>query len=622
MSINKSCLFSGILLTTTAISATFLLSPSSFADDTVVDNISVLVPTSCTLSGIGTDSHVATINNATYTEDIGKTTLTAFCNDNGGFEIYAIGFTGDAYSGEDHTKLIGTNTNQKIATGTATGTNNNDPSNWAMKLTKVENVSGQEPTAYNPANLTILNGYDSYSSVPDTYAKVASFSSATDTTLGSKLETTYAVFIDRGQHADTYVGKVKYTLVHPASETPLQPQTTQAGKICYYANGSNVLGSMGCQTVSTSATSATLLASNFSREGYGFAGWSTTFDYSDSTGFYGPQEYIEFTAGTYTGQNNGLSLYAHWIESAGSLQNWNGCSSLQAGAVTALTDQRDNETYAVAKLADGKCWMIENMRLENTNTTGATNIALAQGYETGFTGLAAPEEPWTTSNTYTTANSLYSTDGSTTNTISGSDLAERFPRYSNINTPTTENISDRPSEPTTNSATNPTSNSGMYSYGNYYTWPATIANTTNITSAGDYNTTSICPKGWSIPRGGDKSREATNDFWGLIVTGLNGGNNPANYASSTAPYYTGSAEADPIANILRAYPSNFVYSGYIVSGSVSSRGSLSYYWSSTTNNRASAYYLNLSNTNAIVRPGTGNSSKYYGGTIRCIVPGV
>lgn len=49
-------------------------------------------------------------------------------------------------------------------------------------------------------------------------------------------------------------------------------------------------------------------------------------------------------------------------------------------SVSALTDQRDDQTYAIAKLADGNCWMIENLRLDTEATRGATNEALAQGY--------------------------------------------------------------------------------------------------------------------------------------------------------------------------------------------------------------------------------------------------
>jgi len=378
---------------------------------------------------------------------------------------------------------------------------------------------------------------------------------------------------------------------------------------------------MGCQTVSTSAKSATLLASNFSREGYGFAGWSTTYDYSDPTGFLGPQEYITFNAGQYTGNNNGLSLYARWIKSAGNLQGWTGCSALQQGSVTALTDQRDNNTYAVARLADGNCWMIENLRLKNTADHNSDGT-LSQGYNPSFIGLAEPEAPW--ANNSTDANSLYTTEADVQgkNTISGSNQGYRFPRYNNVNTPT--NTADRPQNPTSNSATNSTSNAGMYSYGNYYTWAAAIADTTNYTTNNQsVANTSICPSGWRLPQGGNKTRIESNDdndFWNLTVDALNGGTNPANYDSSTQPYYTGTAEAGPVADKLRSYPNNFVYSGNVSSGSVYNRGSSGSFWSSTALSSVNAYYLYLNSSD--VYPGTVNGSKYSGRTVRCVAPGV
>ena len=593
----------GGLVSITGISGVFLASSYASADD-VIDDVAINIPVSCTMTGTGQNTHNANVTNGTYEDDIGTTTLKVLCNDSEGFSIYAIGFTGDQYTGEDHTKLIGVANNQKIATGTATS---GSASNWAMKL----ETDGTATYA-----LTLDNGFGSYSAVPDTYTKVAHKDSGTDigtSAVGSTLTTTYASFIASNQVADMYSGKVKYTMVHPASETPLHPETTQAGQICYYPNGSNVEGTMGCQTVSTSATSATLLASNFSREGYGFAGWSKTYDYSDDTGFLGPQEYITFTAGEYTGSNPGLSLYARWIKSVGSLQNWSGCSSLQSGAVTALTDQRDNETYAVAKLADGNCWMIENMRLENTGTDN-TNGSLAQGYNASFAGLANPEAPW--ANDSTTANSLYSTDGSTDKTISGSYQGYRFPRYNNVNTPTT--ATDRPSTPTSNSATNSTTNASMYSYGNYYTWAAAIADTTNYTTNNQSVTsTSICPTGWHLPKGGNNQNTANNEFLTFAEALI--GAKPANYDLQTYAYYTGTPEGTDASNALRVYPNNFVYSGNVHSGSVLNRGSGGNYWSSTAVSGYDAYYMVF--RSSTVYPGTTIGDEYGGKTIRCVASG-
>ena len=583
-------------------------------NDTTVSTASVTVAASCSMTATLDTPHNATLANGIYsggTEDyadgIGKTTIATFCNDNSGYAIYAIGYTGDSYTGEDHTKLIGQSVGEKIATGTATS---GGTSNWAMKLTKVTDSA----QSYNPANLSIENGYDDYNVIPDTYTKVANYTSTTDMTLGSVLSTTYAAYISGTQVADTYVGKVKYTLVHPNTEIPLHPETTTTGKIHYWPNGSAVVGTMGEQNVSSSVT---LLASNYSRNGYGFAGWSDAFDYATNPNahFYGPNETITLNTADYTGTNPGLSLYAVWVKSQGNLQDSDKvasvCNSLTTApidgtanlsSVSALTDQRDNNTYAIAKLADGKCWMIENMRLDNT-ATGNSDGLLAQGYGGQFAGLASPESPW--ANNITTANSLYSTDGAdNTINIGTSNAGYRFPRYNNQNT------SDRASAPATGVNT--------YSYGNYYTWASAIADTTNYTS-GDHNTTSICPASWHLPKGGNKSNEANNEFWSLIVIGINGGTNPANYESNIQPYYTDTPEGSDASNKLRAYPNNFVYSGYVVGGSVNGRGSHGYYWSSTASSSYLAYYLLF--YNSYVSPGTHDSYKYLGWTIRCVASG-
>ncbi|MBQ3436668.1 hypothetical protein IJG26_01815, partial [Candidatus Saccharibacteria bacterium] len=374
----------------------------------------------------------------------------------------------------------------------------------------------------------------------------------------------------------------------------------------------------------------------FSRAGYGFAGWSDVFDYETNPNahFYGPQETITFTAGQYTGTNNGLALYAVWVKSAGSLQDTSkvatlcgtGTGSLTAAptdgtadldSVSALTDQRDNNTYAIAKLADGKCWMIENLRLESTNSDNSTG-ALAQGYGTSatygnFSGLADAESTSFTS-TYT-ANSLYysgTQEGTASIDIGTSNLpAYRMPRYNNLNTQ-----SRAQNSPNSNTFSDDNTIGGMYSYGNYYTWHAAIADLTyNGTDNSSVTNTSLCPAGWHLPKGGNKSNEANNDFWSLIVTGINGGTNPVDYESSTKPYYAGSPEGANASKAIRAYPNNFLNSGFFSTSSVRSRGSGGYYWSSTVNTNGYSYDLSLSNFN--VFPGTMNDDKRYGYSIRC-----
>ena len=209
--------------------------PVSADSAEVIDTIELTVPIACTLGGVGTTSHNATMSPGTYSAasgneyeaGIGKTTLTSFCNDANGFSIYAIGFTNNLYEGEPHTKLVGKNTNQTISTkvyasGDAT-------SNWSMKLTKVDNPLSGDLVTYNPTNMTVVNSFNDWHVVPDTYTKVAEYRSSTtdpsttDTILGAKLETTYAAYIASDQVADMYQGQVKYTLVHPYDRYAPEP---------------------------------------------------------------------------------------------------------------------------------------------------------------------------------------------------------------------------------------------------------------------------------------------------------------------------------------------------------------------------------------------------------------
>ena len=667
---NSSASLVYIIISITLLSGIALSSSTVSADnDEVIDTVQLTVPVACTMNGTGT-THTATLNPGTYSgasgseyeNGIGKTTLTAICNDDNGFAIYAIGFTGNSYDSENHTKLVGSNTNGTISTKAyASG---DTTSNWSMKLIKVTDTS----VTYNPENLTITNSFNDWHAVPDTYTKVAEYhantgSSTTDTTLGVKLETTYAAYIASNQAADTYIGQVKYTMVHPYNNEPHDGPIANcpANKICYSPVANDIEGTMGQQSITSSATSATLLASNFSRTGYGFAGWSDVYDYNTNSNarFYGPQEDITFTAGQYSTTNGGLRLYAVWVPSQGSLQNSTKVAELcgtgdnalttaptdgtaDLSSVSALTDQRDNETYAIAKLADGNCWMIENLRLEAEYTRGATNQALAQGYGTSatygnFIGLADAESLEKFSSTFS-ANSLYSNNGSNnTINIGASNAIYRIPRYSNINTPSI--ASNRPQNPTTNSASNSNSDAGMYSYGNYYTWHAATASLSpNDTRNRSTTTTSLCPSNWHLPSGG--RAYAPGDTSGLNVTG--------NTSTFRELYYLGYKIMDEVGTAyedmpndgysyyytntlntagyiatkaFRKYPNNFIYSGYIDDGSVKNRGSQGYYRSSTALSSNTTYTLTLSSSS--VAPGTSTSGyiKYYGLTIRCLVSG-
>ena len=108
-----------------------------------------------------------------------------------------------------------------------------------------------------------------------------------------------------------------------------------------------------------------------------------------------------------------------------------------------LIDTRDNNTYTVSKLADGKCWMTQNLRIINKTLT--------------------PADSDVTSN--------YTIPTSSINGFSSSD----------------------------------TSNAYIDSDGGFYTWYTATAGTgtTALTVNGQNTTASICPKGWRLPTSGD-----------------------------------------------------------------------------------------------------------------------
>ncbi|MBR2994933.1 InlB B-repeat-containing protein [Candidatus Saccharibacteria bacterium] len=375
--------------------------------------------------------------------------------------------------------------------------------------------------------------------------------------------------------------------------------------ICYYKNNENANGSMGFQSVA-SGSSVTLLAPNFSLANHGFAGWSEDENAAgklvdgETVTIYGPNQTI--TAGDLS--IIGLRLYAVWLEPSETLQEWDGCSELEIGDVIALQDARDDNAYAVAKLDDGHCWMIENLRLESDDSTGE-KVALSQGYDESFVGLANAE--YGNFSDSSSSNSLYNTNGSIGKVVYGDYIGSRFPRYNNSNTLFS---AEKPSS----------SNVGIYGYGNYYTWTATVANTTVSSSMNTVvDSTSICPTGWRVPMGGNKDLEANNDYWALIVNGVNRGVKPKNYSSFARPYYYGDTEGVAISESLRQFPNNLLLSGYYSNNSEVNNGVLGGYWSSVTSANNGAYLFSIRNNR--IDPGTDFSNKYYGYSVRCIYEG-
>ena len=358
------------------------------------------------------------------------------------------------------------------------------------------------------------------------------------------------------------------------------------------------------------SSTADLMAYNFKKAGYGFAGWSEDQNatVNSSSKIYGPNEKVTGADLNFDANTRQATLYAVWVPAAGTMQSFS-CSSLSDGQITALTDSRDNNVYTVGKMQDGACWMMENLRLDADNSSDSSK---AQGFGGVFTGLANSEDA--NFSNATTANSKYSTSN-----ITGSYQGYRFPRYNNNNTNiggansnnVTLTVSPGVWDPTHwddnqyNEGNN--DHSQWYGYGNYYTWAAAMANTTSLTSvsASEAVSTSICPTGFSLPYGNSTGNGASKGGFSYLDIQLGG---------------TGTSQSDTgeeiVSNRWRSYPNNFVYSGVWNGASASSRGRSGSYWSRTAYSSSNAYNLNMNYGN--IAPGISYTNRSSGYVVRCI----
>ena len=639
LKIKSDVVLLGSFLAATLICGNILASPTLHADDSYTTTTTIRVPISCTMKGTGMGTHSAQIPNGVdsrgasyYPNGIGITTLKVYCNDEEGFSVYAVGYS-DNTIGNTYLRDTNLGSTQDILTGTTfSGAN----SNWAMKIgvtagTYTPIIAGSSSDSERQSGDT---DFSNWAAVPSAYTRVAYRNAGTDIdggsvyAEGSSITTTYAAYISPTQKSGVYLGQVKYTLVHPSSNQPAQPQPSTPGYINYYANANSAVGTMGRQSASD-GNAVRLFASNFSRDGYGFAGWSDAYDYTTNANahFYGPNEEITVPTGTTA---NGLSLYAVWVQSTGLLQDSTKVASLcgnngrltavtyndegdsdestwsiTAGlsSISALTDARDGQTYAIAKLTDGRCWMIESLRLADKDSNNADIILSSGNTNNPSLSLTNIYDLSTTSNHLSpTSNVAYNATTApegwcTTNSAACNDQSRLR----------TDNTTNRATYTTTTNMSSHDAN--LYAYGNYYNWYSATAGNGKYANGSGYTTPGdLCPTGWHLPTG-----TGSGEF-GLLSNSLGGYKNGSNVAqtmsSSTSPTVTIMLQR------LNHFPINMLYSGNVSGASINNRGNDGFLWLSTANVSNGAYYLTFNPSG--VNPGAGNSFKYIGRAVRCI----
>jgi uncharacterized protein (TIGR02145 family) len=292
------------------------------------------------------------------------------------------------------------------------------------------------------------------------------------------------------------------------------------------------------------------------------------------------------------------------------------CANLQTYTTIELTDQRgDDQRYRVRKMPDGRCWMIDNLKLGGTGapiilTSADSNVAndftipANAVYSAGTratNGVCASTKVSGASG----VGGFLTCDG--TDAVIGTDDNENYNFIAYVdpanasNTFMSENCAHGASGLDAGSLTD-----CGYLY-NWYT--ATAGNGVYDTMTSDSQnvntvTSDICPAGWRLPKGGN-GWAAGNDFSTLNAAMYNGANT-ASVVVNSAAY---------VANWNASGPFAGSYSGYWAA-MFNGQGSEGVYLSSSAFSATKVRAFSLS-YNKVSFGGEG-SDKYSGYAVRCM----
>lgn len=349
----------------------------------------------------------------------------------------------------------------------------------------------------------------------------------------------------------------------------------------------NIVDNMPMDVSDSGSGSVQISENTPTRAGYTFLGWcSTTTGNSNGADTCSGTTYRQgdnITLDSVNVDSNNFRLYAMWKEQT-YLQNLSAdkCTTTMSTAI----DSRDGTEYHIQRLADDKCWLLDNLALDltdsavlngmNENNTHASNTTLGYlkngGGTTSDKYATAAVSNWTSSYSYSAP------------LISMADKDKTAPTGTS-------------SDPKQSLAT-----SDNWKYGGYYNYCAASAGSYcygNGTSAGtssDNATEDICPAGWRMPGGSSTVNLTATPPTGEYQT-----------LYSNANYNT----YDKYREALR-----LPLSGYFRSGSARTQGSYGFWWSSTRGNDGSMYDLYADTSNIIPANYNYRGSGY---SVRCVL---
>ena len=223
------------------------------------------------------------------------------------------------------------------------------------------------------------------------------------------------------------------------------------------------------------------------------------------------------------------------------------------GDTVTLKDARDGQKYTVAKLADGKYWMTENLNLAGGTALSADDTDVTSTYISSFS---------TSNNLIKEGNSI--------------KLPNSAPAFSADNISFVYNSGNK-----TNCGSSG-QNTPCYSY---YSWDAaTLGSGRNLDTANIDASQSICPKGWKLPTSGSPSDNGWKRGDVYTLATAYGANLEESNEDSSATFYNNAGPSTT---------PNFLLGGYYGYGSNSYYGYYGNYWSSTSYNNTYAMSFDL-----------------------------
>ena len=278
-----------------------------------------------------------------------------------------------------------------------------------------------------------------------------------------------------------------------------------------------------------------------------------------------------------------------------------------------LSDIRDGETYRIRKLADGNCWMTENLRL---TLTAGQSIEISDGttwLPTNYDGTTTGATTFTAADATTLrlapGNGGWKCSGvadngcvkiiRSFNTVGseGANICDADGAAASTQTPGTDPCYE----------TSSTLDGEVQQNGVYYNWYTATAGQ-GLTNSNAVPAVSICPRNWELPR-------------------LDNANTHPSYRYLTSVAY-GIAFDTVGSSDVRVFPFSFVFSGIFAADNASpssqnlrGRNMTSNSARGSSDNQGTYYNVAVTDFRENIARGTSNR-KRNGNTIRCAIKGV